>query len=304
MPRSLKSLRRKLRTAPELNVRLTHPERVIFTDPEVTKRDLALFYANISEWMLPHVAGRPLAIVRCPTGAGQGCFFQKHPPAGLPMTVKRLTIREKGKEGIYLEANDAGDLVALVQQGVIEVHFWGSRSDDIEKPDRLVFDLDPDPAVPWKEIVRSAILVREKLDDIGMESFVKTSGGKGLHVVVPVDRRYEWPAVKAFCRAFAGKFAEADPERYTINPLKSQRHGKIFVDYLRNERGATTVAPYCVRARPGAPVAIPVTWEELPRLRGPQQFTVDNALARMKRLATNPWDKMFETRQSIPKLSR
>jgi bifunctional non-homologous end joining protein LigD len=301
MTRSLKTPQQKNQALLELKVRLTHPDRVIFAGSQVTKRDLALYYAAIAKWMLPHAAGRPLAIVRCPTGVGDTCFFQKHPPIGLSTAVKRIKIREKEKEDAYLEIDDVAGLVALVQHGVIEVHLWGARSDDVERPDRLVFDLDPGPAVPWKEIVLGAMRVRRDLNELGLASFVKTSGGKGLHVVVPVERRHEWPTVKAFCRDLAGKIAAGDPNRFTVNPLKAQRHGKIFVDYLRNERGATAVAPYSVRARSGGPVAMPVTWDELSRLHGSQQFTIANALARMKRLAVDPWEKMFEIRQSIEK---
>ncbi|MBI3862339.1 MAG: hypothetical protein HY290_10635 [Planctomycetia bacterium] len=301
MAHSLKAPRRKARKDPaELNVRLTHPDRVIFSDPDVTKRDLAVYYARIAAWMLPHVAGRPLAILRCPVGTDDTCFFQKHPPAGLPTTVQRIRIREKKQEGTYLEIDDVQGLVALVQHGVIEVHVWGSRSEDVEKPDRLVFDLDPDASVDWIEVIRGAQLLRQNLHQVGLESFVKTTGGKGLHVVAPIQRRHEWPAVKSFCREFARRIADADPDQYTVNPQKLQRRGKIFIDYLRNERGATAVAPYSVRAHPSAPIALPVSWDELPRLRGPQQFTIANSLARVQRRG-DPWQAMFRVRQSLPK---
>src|SRR5258708_29148253 len=194
MPRTQKASRRVPSKSFALNVRLTHPDRVLFETPMITKQDLAVYYASVVEWMLPHVSGRPLAIVRCPAGTSEPCFFQKHPPAGLPDTVNRISIQEKDKAATYLEIDDVTGLLALVQHGVIELHTWGARCDDVELPDRLVFDLDPDPTVVWKELVSSAFLLRRNFEDIGLTTFVKTTGGKGLHVAVPTRPIQEWPA--------------------------------------------------------------------------------------------------------------
>jgi bifunctional non-homologous end joining protein LigD len=214
--------------------------------PELGARkiDVANYYAQVADWILPHLAERPLSLLRCPEGRQGDCFFQKHAMAGLPDVVGRVQIQEKGKTASHLVVKNLAGLIVLVQFGVLEFHLWGSRADDIERPDRLVFDLDPGEDVAWKEMIAAARAMRGALADLGLESFVKTTGGKGLHVVAPIRRHDTWDEVKPFCRAVAQRFAAEAPERYTTNMSKAARPGKIFIDYLRNDRGATAIAPY------------------------------------------------------------
>ncbi|HEY2761539.1 MAG TPA: non-homologous end-joining DNA ligase [Pirellulales bacterium] len=279
--------------------RLTHPDRVVFPDPGITKRDLANYYVAVADWIVPHVAGRPLALVRCPSGAAGECFFQKHPLPGMPASVDRIEIQEKSGPATYVMIHDLEGLIALVQFGTLEIHAWGSSEADIEHPDRMVFDLDPDPSVPWKEVISAAKLTRQRLADIRLKSFVKTTGGKGLHVVVPLAGRQTWPEVKQFAKAFADQMVADDPNRFIATMSKAARRGKIFIDYLRNERGATSVVSYSTRARAGAPVSMPISWEELGKLRDPQQFTVENAPARLTKRRRDPWQEIGKVRQVL-----
>lgn len=279
--------------------RLTHPDRVVYPEQGLTKRGIAEYYARVADWLLPHVAGRPLAFVRCPVGLEGQCFFQKHPPEGLPAAVERIQIREKTETDTYLVIHDLDGLLSLVQFGALEIHAWGARADDVERPDRLVFDLDPDADVAWKVVVDTALVLREALSQLGLESFVKTTGGKGLHVVVPINRRQTWKEVKPFCRDVAQWITSMAPERFTTNMSKAVRRGRIFIDYLRNERGATAVCPYSTRARPAASVAVPLTWEELRKTTGPQTFDVGNVPQRLTRLRRDPWAGMLRLRQSL-----
>ena len=281
------------------DVRLTHPERVIYPDAGITKGELAGYFAQVADWMLPHVAGRLLSLVRCPEGIGGQRFFQKHPAAGMPEYIQRVPVEEKDGVEDHLVVNDVEGLVTLIQFGVVEIHVWGSKAADFERADRLVFDMDPDPAVSWKEVIDSAILLRSLLQELGLKSFVKTTGGKGLHVVVPVQPRLNWDETKAFCKSVASLLETAAPDRFIVNMSKVARRGKIFIDYLRNGRGATAIAPFSTRAHPGAPVATPVSWDELPRLKSPQEFTIRNLPRRLSALKHDPWDELIKVRQSI-----
>jgi bifunctional non-homologous end joining protein LigD len=282
-----------------LGVRLTHPDKVLYEGQGITKLDLAEYYAQISEWILPHVAGRPLMLVRCPEGSQGECFRQKHATKGKIERVRLVPLKESGKTRNYLVIDDLAGLLALVQLGALEIHVWGSRADDLERPDRLVFDLDPDPALPWSRVVESAGQLHAFFDDLGLRTFLKTTGGKGLHVVVPIARKHAWPEVAEFCRAVATAVAGADPRRYTPTLSKAARRGKIFLDYLRNGRGATAVAAYSTRARPGAPVSTPVGWEELDGNVRSDQFTVENLPARLQSLKRDPWEELDAIRQTI-----
>jgi bifunctional non-homologous end joining protein LigD len=282
-----------------LTVRLTHPERVIYPEQGITKRDLANYYATVAEWMLPHVSDRPLAMVRCPEGMSGACFFQKHPPPGMSADVGRIEIREKNETGTYVVVHDLKGLLTLIQFGVLEIHAWGARSDNIERPDCVVFDLDPDPAVPWNRVVQSARWIRELLQQRKLKSFVKTTGGKGLHIVAPIARKYTWAEVKQFAKEVAEVLVSAAPDQYIATMSKAARRGKIFIDYLRNERGATAVVAYSSRAKAGAPVSTPIAWEELGRVKSPQQFTVQNLPKRLKNLRSDPWAELPKLRQAI-----
>jgi bifunctional non-homologous end joining protein LigD len=256
------------------SVRLTHPDRVLFPEIHATKKDVALYYAQVAHRMLPHVANRPLMLVRCPQGQGTPCFHQKHPTQGMPASIKRIEIPEsKGTfDTMYVE--DAEGLIQLLQNGALEIHTWGSRVDDVEHPDQITFDLDPDEGLPWAKMIEAARLIEQRLTAVELPCFLKTTGGKGLHIVVPIVPTLDWDEVKAVCKGFADSLVRAEPAKYLATISKAQRKGKILIDYLRNGRGATAVCAYSTRARPKAPVAMPIEWSELtPKLR-PDQFTI------------------------------
>jgi bifunctional non-homologous end joining protein LigD len=281
-------------------VRLSHPDRVYWRDAGVGKRDLAEFYAAIWKWMRPHVVGRPIALLRCPEGTTGTCFFQKHASAGISTEHLHL-VPEKSDRIISID--DLAGLVSLVQAGVLEIHTRGATIDDRERADRLVFDLDPGPGTGWRDVVAAAREVRARLDRLKLKSFVKTSGGKGLHVVLPI-KPTPWNEAKEFAHAVAASMAADFPARYTATATKSKRNKRIFIDYLRNSREATAVAPYSTRARPGAPVSAPLDWAELGALKGSNQYTVLNLPARLKRLHKDPWAGIGRLRQSLPRLQK
>jgi bifunctional non-homologous end joining protein LigD len=280
-------------------VRLSHPDKVLYPDDGVTKADLAHYYELVAQWMLPHVENRLLSLVRCPGGSGQKCFFQKHPSEGTSDHLRRFKVAEKQRTEEHLALYDLAGLISLVQMGVLEIHVWGSQADQFEKPDRLVFDLDPDPTVDWPHLVAAAKEVRLLLEDLGLVSFVKTTGGKGLHVVVPIRRGITWKDAKSFCHGVANLMVAAAPDRYIATMSKAARKGKIFVDYLRNDRGATAIAPYSTRARAGAAVSVPVAWEELKAGLASDHFNIQNLPARLSRQKQDPWAGLASTKQAI-----
>jgi bifunctional non-homologous end joining protein LigD len=288
----------KTRNAKIGAITLTHPDRVYWQDAGVTKRDLAEFYAKVWNWMRLHVAGRTISLLRCPEGAAGQCFFQKHAAAGVA-TEHLHQVSEKGAKIISID--DLDGLISLVQAGVLEVHVRGSTIDDRDHADRLVFDLDPGPGTGWRDVVAAARDVRARLVKLKLKTFLKTSGGKGLHVVLPI-KPAPWDEAKDFCHAIANAMAADAPERYTAVVSKSKRNNRIFIDYLRNSHDATAVAPYSTRARPGAPVSTPVDWSELGTLKGAAQFTVKNLPARLARLRQDPWADIGRIRQALPKL--
>jgi bifunctional non-homologous end joining protein LigD len=279
-------------------VKLTHPDRIYWRDAGVTKEQLAKYYEKVWSRMRPHVIGRVLALVRCPQGAEGTCFYQKHARGGIPTEFLHL-VQEQGEKIIAIDNLDG--LIALVQGGVLEVHARGSAVDDRERANRLVFDLDPGPGTDFKDVVSAAHAVRARLMRLKLKSFVKTTGGKGLHVVVPI-RPTPWPAAKDFAQALAAGMAEEEPARYTANPIKSRRRNRIFIDYLRNSREATAVVPYSTRARPGAPVSVPVAWPELSATKSANQYTVKNISQRLAKLRTDPWAGMGRRSPALPKL--
>jgi len=282
-----------------LGVRLTSPDKVLYKDTGLTKRDLAEYYLAVADYMLPHVAGRPLSLVRCPEGSDSECFYQRHPTRGLSEHIHAVAVREKGKTVESLAIEDVKGLVALVQMGALEIHPWGSRIDDPEKPDRLILDLDPDTEIPFSRVVEAAHAMRGFLRDLGLESFVKTTGGKGLHLYVPIQRRHDWAEAKAFTKAIASAVSRAAPDEYTDNMAKTRRTGRIYVDYLRNDRGATAVAAWSTRSRPGATVSMPLDWSELTADLDPKRFAVATIGERLKVLKADPWQEMANIRQSI-----
>jgi bifunctional non-homologous end joining protein LigD len=280
-------------------IKVTHPERVLFDDLGLTKEALAKYYESVAEHLLPDLKNRPLSLVRCPQGPGEGCFYQKHIDKAWSDEIERVNIPESDGEGIYAVANSPAALVGLVQKGVIELHVWGSTTRDLGKPDRMVFDLDPDVAVPWREVMAATRLTREKLDGVGLESFLKTSGGKGLHVVVPLSPRHDWDEVKEFSRAVAEALAKENPRLFTSKMAKKERTNRIFIDYLRNGSGATTIAAYSVRARKGAPVSTPLHWDELGGRMKPASFHVGNIMRRLKGIHSDPWKAFHRKSQTL-----
>jgi len=284
--------------APDLSgVRLTHPERILWEGPGITKQGLAAFYADIAAWILPHIAGRVLSLVRCPSGIGGQHFFAKHPWHGLDAAARRVDVGEK--EPMIAVENLAG-LLALVQASVVEIHPWGSQADDLERPDRLIFDLDPDEGVAWSAVIAAAVEVRERLAQMRLESFVKTSGGKGLHVVLPIEPQADWDTAKDFTAALAQAMAKDSPDRYVATMSKRARKGRIFVDFFRNGRGSTAVAPYSTRALPDATVSTPLDWSELSDNVRADHFKIDNLHQRLAVLKQDPWAEMFKLRQRLP----
>jgi bifunctional non-homologous end joining protein LigD len=281
------------------DVRFTHPDRVYWVDVGVTKQNLADYYRAVWDRMAPQVVDRPLSLMRCPDGTAGQCFFQKHASAGLAEKNLRTVIDSKKRQIIAVE--DLDGLLSLVQAGVLEVHVRGSMIDHLEICDRIVFDIDPGEGLGWADIVAAARDVRERLAAIDLQSFVKLSGGKGLHVVLPIDGA-DWETTKSFAQTVALAMAADDPERYVAKITKSLRTGKIFVDYLRNSLEQTSVAAYSTRARAGAPVSVPVAWEELSRTKGGNQYTVLNLTKRLGSLKQDPWNDIGRIKQKLPDL--
>lgn len=279
-------------------ITLTHPERVYWEDAGVTKRGLAEFYSKIWKWMAPHVVGRPISLLRCPEGAAGQCFFQKHASAGISAAHLRLVPEDGDK---ILSIDDLDGLLSLVQAGVLEVHVRGSTIEHLGEADRLVFDLDPGPGTGWRDVVAAARDVRARLAKLKLKTFLKTSGGKGLHVVLPI-KPTPWDEAKDFCRAVAASMERDAPDRYVATATKSKRQNRIFIDYLRNSREATAVAPYSTRARPGAAVSMPIDWSELGSLKSADRYTVRNTVQRLARQCKDPWASIGRVKQKLLKL--
>ncbi|HGM6770514.1 TPA: DNA ligase D [Stenotrophomonas maltophilia] len=283
-------------------VAISHPERVVFAKKKIRKGDVADYYRQMARWILPGIVGRPLSLLRCPDGAGKACFFQKHHGPGLGDAVHAVPLQQKSGREDYVYIDDVRGLLQLVQMNTLELHPWGATVADPEHPDRLVFDLDPGEGVGWNEVKAGARDVRDRLQEIGLRSFVRLSGGKGVHVVVPLQPAADWEQAKAFCEAFAQAMAQQAPERYVATMSKAKRGGVIFIDWLRNTRGATSVCSWSLRARESAGVAVPLRWEELARIKAADAFPLDKALARAKRLKADPWQGIDAVKQTLPSL--
>jgi bifunctional non-homologous end joining protein LigD len=279
-------------------VRLTHPDRVLYPGTTLTKLDIARYYAAIGDWVLPHLSRRLLTLVRSPA-TGMKTFYQKHIGDEAPEAIKRFELKDGAEPEIYPYIEDVPGLVGLVQMGVLEIHPWGSRVEKLESPDRITIDLDPDEGLPWQRVTEAALDVRAALLAIGLKSFAKTTGGKGLHVVVPLTPKLEWDDVKAFTKWVADSFVAQRPEDFTANMAKRARRGRVYIDYLRNGRGATAVGTYTPRARPGAPVSTPLFWEEVEKGVRPEGFTVETVPNRLAALASDPWAEIGKLRQSV-----
>jgi bifunctional non-homologous end joining protein LigD len=289
--------------------RLTHPERVVFPDRgagyALTKRQLADYYEAVAPLMLPHVVNRPLAILRAPDGEGGKTFFQKHPARGMPPAVRGVDVPSDEGEQRQLLIRDAEGLLGLVQMSALEFHPWGSTASDLEHPDRLIFDLDPGSDVSWRQIVEAARTVREALKQVGLTGFAKVSGGKGIHVVVPLrPRTATWEHAKVFTKAVAETLAKASPRRFVAVVTPSARAGRVYIDYQRNTRGATAVAPYSTRARPGGPIALPVAWDELDGLDSAAAFSPASVLRRLASGSPDPWEGMERAAGTLPEALR
>ena len=278
---------------------ISSPEKVLFKAEGKTKQDVADFYKAISKVMIPYLADRPLSLVRCPNGSDEACFFQKHVGAHAPESFHTFPVKEEKGEGIYITIDSLEGLMELVQMNAFELHAWNCHKDSYLRPDQIVMDFDPGPGVEWKTVVASAFELREMLDDLGLKSFVKFTGGKGLHVHIPIAPIYTWDQVKSFSQSLARELERRKPELYVSNMSKKLRNKKIFVDYLRNGYGATAVVPYSLRAKPTSAIAMPVEWSELKKIKGPQDFTMDKALKKIKARKSDPWKGMLNLKQKI-----
>ncbi|AWH19766.1 DNA ligase D [Stenotrophomonas sp. ZAC14D2_NAIMI4_6] len=281
-------------------VAISHPERVVYPRQKLRKGDVADYYRQMARWILPEIAARPLSLLRCPDGVGKACFFQKHHGPGLGDAVHAVPLQQKSGREDYVYIDDARGLLQLVQMNTLELHPWGATVDDPEHPDRLVFDLDPGDGVSWAQVKTGARDVRDRLLQVGLQSFVRLSGGKGVHVVVPLQPKADWEQAKTFCEAFAQAMALEQPERYVATMSKAKRSGVIFIDWLRNTRGATSVCSWSLRARDSAGVAVPLRWDELARVSAADAFPMPKALARAKRLKADPWQGIERLQQVLP----
>jgi bifunctional non-homologous end joining protein LigD len=285
-------------------ITLTNPDRVYYPDIGLTKLDLARYYESVAPFLLPYVVNRPISLVRCPEGIDKEHFFQRHAMKGMSKAIKEVHIKGGESKKKYLYIDDASGLFGLVQIGALEIHDWGVSLDRISEPDRLVFDLDPDEGLELATLKAAAIEVRDFLANLGFKTFLKSTGGKGLHLVAPLVPKLGWAEVKPFTKAVADALVSARPDRYTANPLKKTREGKIFVDYLRNQRGGSSIVNYSTRAKKGAPVACPLRWDELKGLKVAAPYTANTLPARLKAMKGDPWEGFFSTRQAITAKAR
>ena len=279
-------------------VRLSNPDKILYPEQGITKGQLADYYVAVADRILPHVARRPITMVRCPTGQEKKCFYQRHAGSGVPEQLREVTI--PGFDEPYLYIDDLPGLIAMVQMGVLEMHPWGVKVEDPDKPDRIIFDLDPDEGLDFSDVVRAALEVRARLNALGLESFVKTTGGKGLHVVLPVEPVIGWSEAKTFAKGVSAQMAADDPGRYLTKISKAERVGRIFIDYLRNDPTSTAVGPYSTRSRPGAPVAMPLRWDEVTEGLAPSSFTLETVPKWIAAQANDPWADIARIRQRVP----
>ncbi|HVJ12954.1 MAG TPA: DNA ligase D, partial [Burkholderiales bacterium] len=287
--------------SPPAQIRITHPERLIWPSLKITKADLVRYYAEVGDWMLPHAANRPLTLVRCPDGAEAKCFYQRHLGMGAsPGELKQID-RARSSKGKYLYLDTKNGILSAVQNGAVEFHTWGASIPDIQHPDRITMDLDPGPGVKWAELVKATELTRTLLEKLGLKCFLKTTGGKGLHVVAPLEPKLPWDEVKEFTRLVAEFLVKAEPKLFVAEMAKAKRTGRVYVDYLRNAETASAVAAYSARARKEAGVSTPLEWDELGRADLREKFTVLTLPKRLAKLTLDPWAEYSSTRQSITK---
>lgn len=278
---------------------ISSPEKIIFKKEKITKQDVSYFYKEIADVMLPYLKNRPLSLVRCPNGTDGTCFYQKHISGKVPSSFKTFPILEDKGDGPYLSIHSSQGLQDLVQLNAFEIHSWNSHKDSYLLPDQIVMDLDPGDGVSWREVVEAAFELKELLENLDLKSFVKLTGGKGLHLHIPIAPLYDWNQIKSFARSLALELVSRKPQKYTANIAKKLRKKKIFIDYLRNGYGATAVVPYSLRAAPSSAVALPVDWRELRRIKGPQEFSLFKALKKIKSRKRDPWEGMLKLKQKI-----
>jgi bifunctional non-homologous end joining protein LigD len=280
-------------------VNISSPDKILFKQEKITKQEVAEFYQAISKHMLPYLEDRPLSLVRCPHGSEGKCFFQKHISGNIPESFHPFPVKEEKGEGIYLSIDSSEGLLELVQLNAFEIHAWNCDKDDYMRPNQIVMDFDPGPGIEWEVVIEAAFELKGILEDLGLKSFVKLTGGKGLHVHIPVTPIYDWDQIKSFSQSLALELVSRKPNLYTANMSKKLRQNKIFVDYLRNGYGATAIVPYSLRAKPTSAIAMPVDWKELRRIKGPQEFTIDKALKKIKARKSDPWKEMLKLKQKI-----
>jgi bifunctional non-homologous end joining protein LigD len=300
-PKRSRSKKTALASAEDFGIEISSPERVIFPELKLTKKDLADYYAAVEPLIMVDAANRPMTLIRCPGGRTGECFFQKHDKGTFGPHVKHIPIEESnGAVEDYLYFDDIRGLLASVQMGTVEFHGWGSKVEKVECPDRLVFDLDPDVGLDFNKVKTAAVRLKALLEDLGLKSFPLLSGGKGIHVVVPLDQSTDWPMVKSFAERFSRAISEAEPQTFTANIRKVQRKGRIFLDWLRNQRGATAVMPYSARAREGAPVSAPIAWEELDRYDSGHHFGIRDADELLDRASSKVLAGWGKAKQALP----
>jgi bifunctional non-homologous end joining protein LigD len=295
--RATKSVPREADETVVAGIRVSHPDRLIYPDLGFSKAHLARYYENIGDWILPHVRGRPLTLVHCPAGLSGPCIYLKHAKAWGPSALRRVRIQEKTKVGEYLVADSITAVVALAQMGIVEIHTWNSTTDDIEHPNRLVWDLDPGPGVEWTQTVAAAKQLRGLLQTLGLRTWVKTTGGRGLHVVVPIQRSLDWAECLAYSRDVSEAFVRTNPTLYTTKFRKRGRERQILIDYLRNNRTNTSICAYSPRASAGARVSVPLDWKDLRET--PSQWTLLTTPYRLRRLRSDPWVDYWTASQRV-----
>ena len=279
-------------------VKLTHPDKVFYPETKTSKRNIAEYYQFAAQWLLPHVVDRPLALVRCPEGRARKCFFQRNWSSTLPKAIDQVDVSDGKKKEVHVGVHDLSGVVSLVQIGVLELHTWNCRSTNIEQPDQLIFDLDPGPDVKWERVIEAAQMVRQTLMKFNLPVYLKTSGGKGLHLTIPIEPNIGWDQAKSFCEAIAKDLVQQS-DLFVANMRKDLRGGKVYIDYHRNGRGATAVAPYSTRAREGAPVSMPISWKELGKLSSAAEFTVETVCRYLEKRKTDPWDDFERSRVDL-----
>ncbi|WP_375460461.1 non-homologous end-joining DNA ligase [uncultured Enterovirga sp.] len=283
-------------------VRLTSPDKILYTEQGITKRELASYYVAVADRMVPYVANRPITLVRCPAGRQKKCFYQRHAGSGVPSELGQVEVAGFEESGAYLFIRDVRGLVALVQMGVLEIHPWNAHVDRTDRPDQVIFDLDPGEGLAFQNVAAAAHDVRAELDRLGLPGFLKTTGGKGLHIVVPITPDHDWAEVKRFSKAVGDKLSAAEPERFLTRQSIAARKGRIFIDYLRNDPTSTAVAPFSTRSRPGATVSVPIGWSELTPDLDPAELTLRTVPNWLARRTDDPWAGMDAARRPLPPL--